>query len=209
MLLVLMLGVVLSGGRGGAVVVVVSTLVFSIRKYGYRSTVLKILVLGLIIIILISQLQGYDVYDRIMGGGGRLFSYISDSGLDLSQTSNRDLVWEHSLIHIKESWLFGFGPFSYEKVFGPGFYPHNLFLDFFIHGGLIYVLIWIIILLVFFIKLIGIVKRDLSTMIFLVPFLNSVIMLIFSATYLQEGLFWFSIFFIFSYNYKSITYINK
>ncbi len=207
MLLILILGVILSGGRGGAVVVIASTLFFSIRKYGVRSMVLKLLVFVLIIFILISQLQGYDVYDRIMGGGTRLFSYISDSGLDLSQTSNRDIVWEHSLTHIKESWLFGYGPFSYEKILGPGFYPHNLFLDFFIHGGLIYVLIWILILLGFFIKLRSIVKRDLSVMIFLVLFLNSFIMLMFSATYLQEGLFWFSIIYIFSYKFKATSKI--
>jgi hypothetical protein len=207
MLLVLMLGVVLSGGRGGAVVVVASTLVFSIHKYGFRSTFLKLLILVLFIIILITQIQGYDIYDRIIGGGSRLFSYISDSGLDLSQTSNRDLVWEHTLTHIKESWLFGYGPFTYESTLGPGFYPHNLFLDFFIHGGLIYVLIWIVILLGFFIKLRSIMKRDLSVMIFLVLFFNSFIMLMFSATYLQEGLFWFSIIYIFSYKFKATSKI--
>lgn len=199
MLFVLMLGVVLSGGRGGAVVVIVSTLVFSILKYGYRSTVFMIFGLVFGIIILLSQLQGFDFYDRILGGGTRLFSYISNSGLDLSQTSNRDLVWEHSLKHIQESWVYGYGPFSYEKIFGPGFYPHNLFLDFLIHGGVIYVFFWLVILISFFKKLVRIINNDLSSFIFLVPFFYSFIMLMFSATYIQEGFFWFSIIYIFSY----------
>jgi len=202
---VLILGVVLSGGRGGAVVVIISTLVFSVLKYGYGSTFVKVIFIVFMIIFITTTLQGSEIYFRIIRGGSRLFSYISDSGLDLSQTSNRDLVWEHTLKHIKESWLYGYGPFTYEWALGKGFFTHNLFLDFFIHGGLIYVLIWLMILIRFFSKMRRIIKRDMNSIIFLIPFLNVFIMLMFSSTYLQEGLFWFSLVYIFSYRNTKVS----
>lgn len=202
---VLILGVVFSGGRGGAVVVIVSTLVLTIIKFGYKSSILKVLLIVTSTILILILIQDYDIFDRIMRGGSRLFSYISKGGIDVSQSSNRDIVWEHSLFHIKENWLFGYGPFSYEKALGDSFYPHNLFLDFLLHGGVLYLLLWANILVRHFKKIRKIIKINIKEVIVLIPFLNSFILLMFSGTYLQEGLFWFSIMYVFSLNLKKVN----
>lgn len=144
-----------------------------------------------------------------MASGTRLFSYISADGIDLTQTSNRDAFYNHALLYIKESLFFGYGPFSYVKKTGD-FYSHNIFLDILLHGGIVYLSIWIIIFIRFFMKLKLILKNNTNEIILLIPILSSFILLMFSGTYLEESLFWFSISYVFNYKiFKNTTIVSN
>lgn len=199
-LLVLLSGVILSGGRGGALVVILITSILIHIKYGIRKVIVKTSVVIFIAIAVLVQFKDLMYYDRIVESSSRLFSYISGGGVDLSESSNRDDFYNSALFYIKDSWLFGYGPFSYVRKTGD-FYSHNLFLDILLHGGVIYLFVWITVLVVFFRKLRAILKNNIHEIFLIIPSLSSLVLLLFSGTYLEESMLWFSLSYVFSYKF--------
>lgn len=201
-------GVMASGGRGGLVVIFVTIVSVLFLRLKFIKTML--LFFGLLFIVpLILDLLPLEyfidnqlVIDRLE----RLVSYISSDGLDFSQSSHRDVFYIQSLEYFSQKPIFGHGFFSIidnspEPFFErPGdFYSHNFFLDIMLHGGILFLFFWIIILTVFFYKLYLILSHEEGQFMILVPVIYSFTQLMFSGSYLQETLFWFSVVFVLSY----------
>ncbi len=200
--------IILSGGRGGLVLVVGGTLLIIFLKSRKGSFIPYTLGIVGFSYLFLNIFLSFDFGqgDRIIKGAMRLVSYIDSGGINFAQGSNRDIFYGQAIEYIKASPIIGHGFFTiYDQsplpYFGlPGFYyPHNLFLEVLIHGGIIYLFLILTILIVFFLKLSAIISIDRSQVIILVPFLYSFIQLMFSGSYLQEALLWFSMFYVFSY----------
>ena len=126
----------------------------------------------------------------------RAFSYISSSGIDMAQTSNRDIVFELAQKNIEANRYTGYGIFHTIGAFG---YPHNIFLEILEGGGIFYFAFWIIILIISIKRAYFIIKIE-RNLLFLVPlFIYPFVNLLFSGSYLMTGMFWFVLVFVLIY----------
>lgn len=203
-------GAIFSGARGSMIVIILGAIILLFLKYNIKrflDIILKsVLLLFLSFNLLLIFLADYS--DRIIESSDRIFSYLSDGTIDMSKTSNRDILYEESLKHIKNSPLFGYGFFDYLKQTGFG-YPHNFFLEILLQGGIIYLFFWIFILVLFFHKLITLISHD-KKYIVIFPFvIYCFTLLMFSGSYILEPFFWFSIIFVFTASSKTKLFIRK
>lgn len=206
LLSVQILSIVISGGRGGFVVILLSTITIIFLRF--KKLKATFIVFSIIIISFLSVnlflYYGSTDKDRVLESSGRLLSYVSGNGIDMGQTSNRDLFFYEALNIIKKKPILGSGMFRNQKTLGHGFYAHNLFLDILIQGGIIYLMLWLFVLFLFFRKLRLIIKYDNHQIIILAPILYSFTQLMFSGTYLLEPFFWFSLSYVFVYPFNRI-----
>lgn len=205
-LLVLVAGVVLSGGRGGLMVVFVGLIVFIIRKKGFLKFIkyfVSIAFIGFILLYLAKE-SNFSFSERIGESFDRLFSFISSDGIDMEGTSNRDDFYNVAIAKISESLIFGYGIFGLVGELGD-YYPHNIFLEVLLQGGLIYLSLFLILMACFFYKLVWLVKLKKNEDIILIPTIYWAVLLLFSSSYLQEPFFWFSLTYIFSYPFNKIN----
>ncbi len=219
--------IILSGGRGGLVVIAFGGILLIYLNFSKKMFVPFLFIVGVILSVGIFQLVNYDFGyqdkigntdiegERAFVGASRLVSYIDSGGINFNQTSNRDIYYSTAIEYIQMKPILGYGIFnrideSPDVYYGvPGFfYPHNLFLEFLIHGGVIYLSFWLFILSIFTFKFFKILYYDKSQSIIIAPAVYSFTQLMFSGTYLQEPFFWFSVFYVLSfptYDYKDST----
>jgi len=193
------IGIVLSGGRGGFVVIFFGTLFALFVRFpvwkGITFVFFFFLFMFVFGLIGFSYLTFYQ--DRILDSFGRLFSYLSTSGIAMDQTSNRDLLYDNALKWILQKPIFGFGIFRYLNS-TTGFYPHNFFLEVLLQGGIFYLIIWLLILGYFFISLKRLFNSSNKHFLIIATFVYSFTQLLFSGTYLLEPFFWFSLAYVFT-----------
>jgi O-antigen ligase len=197
---VLFSGVILSAGRGGLMVVLVGLVIFIIRKKGFVKF-LKYLFWSLFIICVLSYLTSkLDLFfsERLDKSFDRLFSFISSDGINMEGTSNRNDFYGIAIAKISESLIYGYGIFGLVDTLGE-YYPHNIFLEILLQGGLIYLFVFIIVMITFILKLYKLIKINKNEDIILIPIIYSFVMLLFSSSYLQEPFFWFSLTYVFSH----------
>lgn len=200
------LGVFLSGARGGIMVVILGAFFCLSLKYSFVRIFYLILRSMPFVVVLYVVIGFYfrSYQDRFYDSFQRLFSYIGEGGLDMSKTSNRDLLYDESLKLISERPIFGYGIFDYQLLTN-GWYPHNFFLEILLQGGIFYLLIWLLILVLFFFKL-AFLLRSSKCHFYILPFvLYSFIQLLASGTYLLEPFFWFSIIYVFTAKIKCLN----
>jgi len=196
------LGVFITGGRGGFVLVFVATILMLLtnrrnQKFSLQKRVGIIALLLITSLLIIPRLNQKALF---ASGFQRIFSYVTPEGIDMSQTSNRDTFYSNAIELIYEKPLFGYGLF---KNFDNGFYPHNLFLEILLNGGVLYMILIVIIGGLFIRKFILVIKNDALNFVMLPLFLYPIIMLMFSGTYLTTSLFWFGISYVFCYKLKN------
>ncbi|MEG1723994.1 MAG: O-antigen ligase family protein [Anaerovoracaceae bacterium] len=182
--------VFITGGRGGFVVIFCSTSIYFYCKYLFSELNMKKLAVSIILVIiiligLIPILQSNDVFTH---GFSRVFSYISEDGIDMAQTSNRDIVYASTIELIQLKPIFGYGIFKY---FETCMYPHNLFLEILLGRGLVYFILFIFIIALFIRKLINLITADRSNLLLLPFAVFSTTSLMVSGTYLTSSFFWF------------------
>ncbi|TXL66774.1 oligosaccharide repeat unit polymerase [Cerasibacillus terrae] len=212
LLMLQLFAIVSSGGRGGMVLAIVYFIYLIINsiKENRNTKIFKyfiIISLTFLIGILVHfQLMKISIYESSFS---RVFSYISSEGIDISATSGRDSVYSVALEYVYNSPLFGYGIFGMFDSYGG--YPHNLFIEILLQGGLIYLIFFLFI----FTKLINrtskILKVDKRFRIICVIAFHPLILLMFSGTYTNQSSFWFTVAFIFSYPYnnlKSVSTVN-
>ena len=206
-LIVLFTGVILSGGRGGLIVLFVGFVVFIILTKGFLKFVKYFIYIFLIISFLsfIASKIDFVYSDRIEVSFDRLFSYISSDGINMEGTSNRNDFYDKAISKISKSLIFGYGIFGLVDSMGE-WYPHNIFLEVLLHGGLIYLVFFLIIMIVFFLKLLRLIKLKEGHDIILIPTIYSMFLLLVSGSYLQEPFFWFSLTYVFSYKYNKLDF---
>ncbi len=190
---------ILYAGRGGMLLALAYVVVFyfiSMRRSGNRKNRLVMIVVYIAIFIILFLALGHivDSSPVLKQRFERIFSYIGEGGIDLSQTSNRDILYSKALGYIGQSPLFGYGILGYEYLDGLNRYPHNIALELLIEGGIIYLLLWLFIVISGYRKMKRIRNTNLYEL-YLIAFMFSIVKLMFSSSYSYEMLFWFSIVF--------------
>ena len=193
-----------SGGRGGFVLLVVSSVVLVlIRLFTRKNSNRRTRILPLFLILAITSFIAIhympNKLERVVEEGSqRTFSYINKGGIDMGETSNRDIVYGNAIKDIKERPIFGYGLLMKGSHI-EGSWPHNIILEILLQGGIVYLILFIIISISILKKLYKMIKKGYA--LFIIPlFLYPVIMLCFSGSYLSTGLFWFSLTYILSYD---------
>jgi len=202
------IAVLLSGGRGGAVLLIVY-LAYVLWDKRRNFTIKKILT-GFLVIIAVSlvirlaylMLRDNELFVRSFN---RAFSFITSTGIDWGETSGRDVGYAMKLELIRASPLFGYGIFGMWRYSG---LPHNFFLEVLIQGGVIYLSFVLIFLLHVFRKIYKMIKIDVTFKLVSILGFYPAIFLMFSSSYMSNSIFWFCISFIISYSFCPLTTEN-
>lgn len=191
------LACIMSGGRGGAILIILSFIVvlFYSNKWNKRKSrtlfaLLAVAVSGLLVISFLPE----QYLDPILNGLNRQFSYIGKEGIDMSETSNRDFAYTEALQAYSESPVYGYGLYKYADRLG--FYPHNIFLQVMVQGGTLYLFIFVVSMIAILIKAFRMLK-DSSNSLLIIIALYPVVQLLFSGSYTRDPLFWFLVSYIF------------
>lgn len=199
-----------SGGRGGVVLLFVIISIISLM-YVEKRNIFKVIFLFIPILVVFVMFVASFVNDSALGailekGMERAFSYITKGGIDMSQTSNRDQVYQLAWENIEKNPWSGYGIFHTIGKYG---YPHNIFLEILEQGGVLYLLFWVIILFNFLKKIIRI-NKCVRTYNFLIPLLlYPFTLLLFSGSYIMNATFWFFICFSLTFPKKYIENYKK
>ena len=216
-----------AGGRGGFVVVAVGTIAIA---FLYRKVKWKSWLWGSVTVIAVTALLSYvgknvsrDVADTLDRNQKRVFAYIDSSDeeegsftpvkIDMSQTSGRDHVYRDSWNMFLQRPMVGYGLYGYKKVLMYRYgqpYPHNLFLEWLLQGGILFFCIWFYVFCKMLIRLHLLIKFD-RRYVILLPFLvYAIVQLMFSGTYMQSSFFWFALSFSLNkrVNKHDVIYLN-
>lgn len=198
----------MTGGRGGFVLMVVASFVmFYIKGFKMMMKYVSYLLLfGIILFVLISFIEPHilgNTKEILLETTERTFSYITSDGIDMSQTSDRDIIYNKLFQAIMDSPIIGYGIFGYFDKASNGSLAHNFILEILVQGGFIFFLIISIIIFWLYHKYkLMLIHREEN--ILLVPLLCYLfVMLMFSGSYLTTPVFWFVISYIYSYNLKN------
>lgn len=201
--------VIIPGGRGAFVLMVTYTLLI-ILKIANKKNVLNVIYGVFIIIIVIILLNQF--FPRLMSnsfferGFNRATAFIGQGGtLNWEGSSGRLPIYQESIEVFKKSPLIGYGLYGYFSNISFRGYPHNFFLEILLQGGLIYFSLWILFIGFIAIKLYHLIKSDEKNLILLYIGLLPAVMLMFSGSYLSNGLFWFIVSYV---TLVSRSYIN-
>lgn len=200
MIFVQIVGVFTSGGRGGLILILVYTIYLCgslFSKHNLRQGIRYITIVAVIITVLALIIPRLFQFDIFKFSFNRVFSYISSGGIDWEETSGRGEVYKRALEFIYRSPLIGYGIFGFWRVNGS--YPHNIFLELLLNGGIIYLCYGLIFLTIMAKRYFWLVKSEPRLRIFGIIALYPLTMLQFSGTYLNEPLFWLSISAIFAF----------
>lgn len=201
-IIVLVIGVVLSGGRGGLVLVFVGGVALLLHHGGIALMGKSLLFLGVLTSLFLMFFTSSEMFsDRIDESFSRLFSFISSDGIDMEGSSNRDEFYLNAVKIIKQHLIIGLGFFGTVSYYG-SYYPHNLFLEILLQGGILYLVFAVLVLVVFFYRLKRILKRDKAESMVLIIALYAFVMLMFSSSYIQEPTLWFALSYVFSFSLK-------
>jgi hypothetical protein len=180
----------LSGGRGGALLLIlgflISIIVFSRHKMKKTLPWTLLAVSALIFITITFGGSGE--------GFGRTFNYIGSDGLDFGADDSslqRLNLRQSSYEIIMDSPIIGYGLWG--GLAYANFFAHNIFLDVLISGGVLYLLIFLLIMKRCYRGCVQMFRNDISKSVFLAWILYPCVMLMFSGFYLNSSLFWFTI----------------
>ena len=194
--------VFLGGGRGAALLLLVSPLILlRIKGISLLKTILY-LTIAIALVVLILGRTGTSMSEQIRSGYERAFSYITDSGIDVEETSGRDQVYEEAFRSIQKRPVLGYGLLGYlvPENYSYGYSPHNFFLEILLQGGVIFLMIVIAFLVYIIRKLRRILSVD-SRYSYIIPIaLYPCVNLLFSGDYLLSSLFWFCLSFIVAFD---------
>ena len=203
---------IMGRGRGGAVLLIVSVFLILILNFkaSLKRTLFFATLLCIILYIFVTNINSQLLNDLLSVGLYKSFSYFNGTTVDLFETG-RDWVYKAIIDLIKERPSFGYGFFnaysaSYAKIGG---YPHNVFLDILLQGGILYFIIFITFIKKTYSNLFKIINKDQTKALLLPIALFPSIMLLFSGTYLNNASFWFFLVYSFFYFSKKRIEIAK
>jgi O-antigen ligase len=198
--------VFVTGGRGGFVLVFMASLMLLYLKFKKSIKYAKVILVAITIVlslILFSNILPQEVDALMQRGTGRIFSYITFEGIDFSETSGRDIYYAKAIKLIEERPMLGYGIFKYVDTSDD--YPHNIFLEILLQGGILYLLLWIILLVILLLKFKRILKVDDINLLLIPIALYPFTELLFSGSYLMTPLFWFIIAYVFSFKIQKTS----
>lgn len=197
-----------SGGRGalGTLVIGSLLLLFLYNKHHVVkvTTVFRSLIVIGGIAFFIYAIMPISLREVFSDNTHRVFSFFDTSLSMTERTSGRDEVMSLAVDQIKQSPLLGSGIFSYKDTFsqktGQG-YPHNLFIEILLQGGVVFLVFFIIILLLALKKLIIILNEGRQEFVLILG-VFAMTALMYSGSYIQESFFWFFLMYIYNYKLK-------
>lgn len=195
LLFVQLMGCLISGGRGGFVVLALCSL-YILLKAGKIGKMASLGIFAVIFLFSVSFLFPENpVYNKLEKSTQRTFNYLNsdDSGTTTNTTGRENLygpAWEYAQEHN----FLGAGLFNANNDFG--FYPHNIILEMLIQGGALYLLLWMIVWIAFAYKLLYLIKVDDANIIIPLAF-YAILSLMFSGSYLETHNYWFVITYVF------------
>ena len=208
LLLILQTAIVfISGGRGGFILLLISTfvLIYLKLKVGFNYKLfIKGLLLATLFMFLFFRSAPPELLEVIEKGNKRLFAYFTPYGINFSETSGRDIYYAKAVEVVKDRPINGYGIFGY--VDRTGDYPHNLILEILLQGGIFLLFIWIVIFTKFYKKVKYLISTDSTNMIIIPLFIYPLVELLFSGSYLLSPLYWFVLSYVFSYNLQAKKY---
>lgn len=210
---ILVLIILMSGGRGGTLLMIVGAIACSFmfaRKHAkkYFFVIAVVVIVGAIGFSRNASSGFMNVVDR---GMERSFNYINGGELD-TEVGDRDWIYEAAIDIIGDSPIIGHGLFGgyaemYKKIGG---YSHNFFYDVLIHGGIFYLIFFLIYLVRAYRSAYRLIKYDQSKVLLLSYGLYIMVMLMFSGTYFTKPQLWFfATFSLLSQKESWASYINK
>ena len=116
----------------------------------------------------------------------------------MGETSDRDITYGDALDAFYESPAFGYGIYKYADKLG--FYPHNIFLQVMVQGGVFYLIIFVTFITVLFVKALRMLKDSTNSLLIIIA-LYPFVLLLFSGSYTRDPLFWFLVTYLFVVNY--------
>ena len=184
----------MGGGRGGAFLLSVN--VFLVAWILFRQNFFKMMLYSMAIMLLLyvlfMSLKDTEIMKGVSKGFERAFSYLSDEGIDMEETSGRDVVYSYFANLVWKKPVCGYGFFYCYDVCNKSIgmpYPHNLFLEVLLQGGLIYFILFTIMLVKVLRNSISYVK---NVNVYFLPLLTyPIVVLMFSGSYMKMCLFWF------------------
>ena len=196
LLLFQLLGILISGGRGGIILFIVYNIYifFSVMKRMDKKNIIKIIRFIFLSIIIILILFPILMKNHLfIEGFSRVFSFIShDGGINWSGTSGRDEIYINAINMIMKRPILGYG------IYGVEGYPHNIILEILIHGGVIYLAFVLFVFICFINKLRVLIRKNCKYRIISIIFIYPIIMLLFSGTYTNFSELWFVLSLVFS-----------
>lgn len=206
MLFIQITGVFISGGRGGAVLLFINTFVlFYILSRHNIKKVLMFILLFVPAIYIVFSYANPQLVSMIENRSERTFSYIGDEGLDLSETSGRDIVYSAAIDKVADNLLYGYGIFKQYDMMKKDFnapYVHNIFIEILLQGGIILLMTFLYLLFKHFHKLKFYLKTYPERSLIIVVYLYAMVFLMFSGSYMSNTYFWFTLTFILLFNPK-------
>ena len=190
----------ITSGRGGFVVIAVGTAYMIYRSKKVGRTLMVGIFVSLIGLTAISFTDS-PLMSRLQQTTQRTFSVFQSGSADEAMgKSGREGGYQWAWGIVEDTHYMGEGLC---KGIVDG-YPHNIILEFLMQGGVIYTLIWIVVLLMTIFKIHNLNKSE-SSYILYPLFFFPMIQLVFSGSYLTTPLFWF----IICYSFSRIEYISK
>ncbi len=187
--------VIIPGGRGAFVLMIVYSFMAFLKLITLRNAVK--LILGLLIFFLLAYVLS-NVFPRLLAnpifqrGFNRAVAFIGPGGtVNWEGSSGRQPIYLESINLFKQSPVIGYGLYGYFSKVSYGGYPHNFFLEILLQGGLLYLSIWLLFILHLGRRILNFIKTDEKQRIVIYLGLYPAVMLMFSGSYLSNGLFWF------------------
>lgn len=183
-----------SGGRGGSLLLIVLFVYLTWACVG-KENFMKVALIGVPLLIALIVGSTYVLKSNAIlsaafdTGTERAFQYITGTGsIDMTQTSNRDIIYENALNAVKEDPIAIRGLF---RTIGMRGYPHNFFIEVLLDGGIFYLLFWVVYLAKTILKGYRMIKRERELFFMSIIGVYIFINTFFGGTYLMTGLFWF------------------
>lgn len=203
-----------SGGRGafGTLFVGILLLLYLYKKHKRinKTTVVKSLIAIVLFGVVALGYLSSDIKDIFDMNFDRVFSFFDTSKNMGERTSGRNDVMNVAIDMFSNSPIWGYGLFSYKDVYqflSGQPYPHNIFLEVLLQGGLTFFIIFFLFLWRIFLKLRLLLKRSNQELV-VVFAVFSMTMLLYSGSYMQSSYFLFFVFYVFNYQLKK-SYVKR
>lgn len=196
-----------SGGKGSVVVICILIMLFMLLNANSFKRICTILLSIILSINLIVFME--NKIPVLSSGIDRALSFISlDKTVILENSSGRDKIYEVVIQMISEKPLLGWG-FGSVLFSTLETYPHNFFLEVLVDGGIFYLFMWLVIIIINLIFLIRKSIKDKKYCYLLFPYVFYLIYMQFSGSYLNGMYFFWFINFYCIYNLTKKNQVYK
>lgn len=197
------------GGRGAFITILVGSFLgywLNRKKISFKMIIkvgLVLLISVFLLLVVLNKLS--DGFATLLADNfERITSLVDNGSINTSASSGRDEIWKDAWKLISDKPVLGYGLFSYLSRI---MWPHNIFLEVLLQGGVFLLFSLIVVLLLSLSKYRKMLKCDRSQ-IWLVPLIIHVFtQLLFSGSYMFETYFWFSLSYIYTYRFKRNTLV--